>query len=132
MRYLLDTSIILDLVRNPQGACAQRVRDVGELQVCTSVIVSAELEYGVVKKASLRLTSQLKAVLGALDILAFEAPADVTYGILRARLEGKGQPIGANDLLIAAQALTLGYTVVTDNEREFSRVEGLALENWLR
>jgi tRNA(fMet)-specific endonuclease VapC len=67
-----------------------------------------------------------------LEILPFEAPADAVYGRLRASLERVGRPIGGNDLLIAAQATALGYTIVTDNEREFSRIEGLACENWLR
>jgi tRNA(fMet)-specific endonuclease VapC len=71
-------------------------------------------------------------VLGALEVLPFEAPADASYGLLRTSLEKRGTPIGANDLLIAAQALTLGYVIVTDNEKEFSRVEGLRLQNWLR
>jgi tRNA(fMet)-specific endonuclease VapC len=71
-------------------------------------------------------------VLGALDVLPFEVPADNEYGKLRARLEQAGQPIGGNDLLIAAQALALGCTVVTDNEREFTRIDGLTVENWLR
>jgi len=61
-----------------------------------------------------------------------ETPADVTYGALRTRLEHAGTPIGGNDLLIAAQALALGFTLVTDNDREFARVENLRLENWLR
>ena len=131
MRYLLDTNIVSDLVRNPQGKVARHVRAVGEKHVCTSIIVAAELRYGATKKGSLRLTSQLDAVLGALEILAFQAPADAAYGLLRTRLEHAGRPIGANDLLIAAQVLALGYTIVTDNEREFARVEGLRLENWL-
>jgi tRNA(fMet)-specific endonuclease VapC len=76
--------------------------------------------------------SQLEAVLGAIEVLPFETPADETYGAIRARLEKLGQPIGGNDLLIASQALTLGYTVVTDNEDEFTRVENLQHENWLR
>jgi tRNA(fMet)-specific endonuclease VapC len=67
-----------------------------------------------------------------LEVLAFETPADETYAVIRAHLEGAGQTIGANDYLIAAQALTLGLTLVTDNEREFSRVPGLRIENWLR
>lgn len=71
-------------------------------------------------------------MLGALEILPFETPADSIYGVLRASLERAGTPIGANDLLIAAQALALGYTVVTDNDREFSRVKDLQSENWLR
>jgi tRNA(fMet)-specific endonuclease VapC len=61
-----------------------------------------------------------------------EAPADAVYGVLRSRIEGDGQPIGGNDLLIAAQAVALGHTIVTDNEREFARVADLPRENWLR
>jgi tRNA(fMet)-specific endonuclease VapC len=132
MRYLLDTNIVSDLVRNPQGRVADHIRNVGEVQVCTSIIVAAELRYGATKKGSPRLTAQLEAVLAALDVLPFETPADTAYGALRTRLEQAGTPIGGNDLLIAAQALTLGYTVVTDNEREFARIDGLPRENWLR
>jgi tRNA(fMet)-specific endonuclease VapC len=129
MRYLLDTNIVSDLVRNPQGKVAQQIRKVGEAQVCTSIIVAAELRYGAAKKGSPRLSAQLEAVLGALEVLPFEAPADAAYGFLRKQT---GRPIGANDLLIAAQALTLGYAVVTDNEKEFAHVEELRRENWLR
>jgi tRNA(fMet)-specific endonuclease VapC len=132
MRYLLDTNIVSDLVRNPQGKVAKHVRTIGEKHVCTSIIVAAELRYGADKKGSPRLSSQLDAVLGALEVLPFEAPADTTYGLLRSRLEKRGTPIGGNDLLIAAQAVALGCVIVTDNEREFSRVEGLRVQNWLR
>lgn len=132
MRYLLDTNIVSDLVRNPQGAVAKRIHAAGETNVCTSIIVAAELRYGAAKKGSARLSAQLEAVLAALEVVPFEAPADVAYGNCRARLEQAGQPIGGNDLLIAAQALALGYTVVTDNEREFVRVASLLSENWLR
>ena len=105
MRYLLNTNIVSDLVRNPHGRIPQRIRKVGEPQVCTSIIVAAELRYGSAKKGSPRLTAQLVAVLSALEVLPFEAPADHTYGSLRSRLEQSEKPIGANDLLIAAQAL---------------------------
>jgi len=132
MRYLLDTNIVSDLVRNPQGRVGQHIRKIGEAQVCTSIIVAAELRYGAAKKQSARLTAQLQAVLGALEVLPLEAPADTTYGALRARLEKAGRPIGANDLLIAAQALALGYTIVTDNEKEFAQIKDLPRENWLR
>lgn len=132
MRYLLDTNVVSDLIRNPQGRVAQHIREVGEAQVCTSIIVAAELRYGATKKGSPRLTARLEAVLGALDVLPFEAPADAAYGLLRARLERAGRPIGGNDLLIAAQVVALGYTIVTDNKREFARIDGLARENWLR
>ena len=132
MRFLLDTNVVSDLIRKPQGRIAQHIRVVGETQVCTSIIVAAELRYGATKKGSPRLTAQLEAVLGALDVLPFETPADAAYGSLRARLEQAGTPIGGNDLLIAAQVVALGYTIVTDNEREFARIEGLPRENWLR
>ena len=131
MRYLLDTNIVSQLIRTPQGLVARRIREVGEAQVCTSIIVAAELRYGAVKKGSPGLIAQVEAVLNALDVLPFEAPADATYGLLRTRLEQTGRPIGGNDLLIAAQAVALGYTVVTDNEREFARIEGLPSVNWL-
>ena len=132
MRYLLDTNIVSDLVRNPQGKVAEKIFKVGETKVCTSTIVAAELRYGAEKKQSPRLSAQLEAVLGALEILPFEKPADASYGSIRAQLERAGKPIGANDLLIAAQALTLDYAVVTDNEKEFSRVKALRFENWVR
>jgi tRNA(fMet)-specific endonuclease VapC len=132
VRYLLDTNIVSDLVRNPHGRITQRIRKVGEAHVCTSIIVAAELRYGSAKKGSPRLTTQLDAVLSALEVLPFDAPADVAYGVLRAHLEQGGKPIGANDLLIAAQALSLDHVLVTDNVREFARVDGLSCENWLR
>ena len=132
MRYLLDTNIVSDLVRRPQGRVAERIRTIGEAQVCTSITVAAELRYGAAKRAAPRLSAQLQAVLGALDVLPFEAPADAAYGRLRARLEQTGRTIGGNDLLIAAQALALGYAIVTNNEREFARIDDLHCENWLR
>lgn len=132
MRYLLDTNIISDVVRNPHGRIAQHIRKVGEAQVCTSIIVAAELRYGAAKKQSARLTGQLQAILDALEVVPWQEPADITYGILRSRLEKMGRPIGANDLLIAAQTLTLDYVLVTDNEKEFAQVKGLRRENWLR
>jgi tRNA(fMet)-specific endonuclease VapC len=132
MRYLLDTNIVSDLVRNPKGKVAQFIGKVGEAQVCTSIIVAAELRYGAAKKGSPRLSARLEAVLGALEVLPFDKPADATYGLRRRRLEQAGRPIGANDLLIAAQAMALGYTIVTDNEKEFARIKDLPRENWLR
>ena len=131
MRYLLDTSIVSDLVRNPQGLVFQRIRRIGEQRVCTSIVVAAELRYGAAKRQSTRLTTQLEAVLGALEVVPFESPADASYGMLRARLEKSGRPIGGNDLLIAAHAVALGCTIVSDNEREFARIPDLPHENWL-
>jgi tRNA(fMet)-specific endonuclease VapC len=90
------------------------------------------LRYGAARRASPRLTSQLEVALRGLEILPFETPADAIYGELRARLERAGQPIGGNDLLIAAQSIALGCTLVTDSEREFARIAELPLANWLR
>ncbi len=132
MRYLLDTNMVSDLVRNPRGRVTQRIREVGEAQVCTSIIVAAELRCGATKKGSPRFTAQIEAVLAALEVLPIEAPADAAYGPVRARLERAGQPISGNALLIAAQAVSLDHTLVTGNEREFARIEDLLVENWLR
>ena len=132
MRFLLDTNIVSDLVRNPQGTVAAKIKRVGEGNVCTSLIVAAELRYGAAKKASARLSAQLEAILGAADVVPLEAPADRIYGDLRAVLERRGRLIGPNDLLIAAQALALNCVLVTDNTDEFKRVPKLNVENWLR
>jgi tRNA(fMet)-specific endonuclease VapC len=131
-RFLLDTNVVSDLVRRPQGRIASKILSIGEDEVATSIIVAAELRYGGAKKGSARLFAQLEVVLGALEVLPWEQPMDSTYGNLRTTLEKAGTPIGANDLLIAAQSLALQMTLVTDNEREFRRVAGLRTENWLR
>ena len=131
-RYLLDTNSIADLIRNPQGAITRRIEEVGEADVCTSVIVAAEVRYGAARKRSPRLSAQCEIVLRRLTVAPLGPPADEIYARERARLERLGRVIGGHDLLIAAHALALGCTVVTDNEREFSRVSGLAWENWLR
>ena len=132
MRYLLDTNIISDVMRSSKGKTAARIAEVGENNVFTSIIVACELRFGVAKKRSLELSRRLQSVLSAIDVVNFEPPADIAYAQQRAKLELAGTPIGANDLLIAAHALALGAILVTDNEREFSRVHGLKLENWLR
>ena len=131
-RYLLDTNVLSDLVRNPQGRVMTQIAEVGDQAICTSIIVAAELRFGAAKRASERLTLQLERILAAIEILPFEPPADAAYAQLRAKLEAAGTPIGGNDLLIAAHALVSGCVVVTDNEREFGRVSGLGVENWLR
>jgi len=132
VKFLLDTNIVSDLIRNPQGKCAARIAAVGESNVCTSIIAASELRYGALKKKSLRLTRQLEAVLSVLEVAPFEAPADALYAKVRTKLETAGAPIGGNDLLIASHALALGLTLVTGNEREFARVDGLKIENWLK
>ena len=132
MRYLLDTNILSSLIRDPQGRIAERIKVVGEHAICTSIVVAAELRYGAAKKASPRLTEQVEAVLGVMEILPLELPADEIYGSIRTQLELAGTPIGGNDLIIAAHAISLDLTLVSDNESEFARVAGLRIENWLK
>jgi tRNA(fMet)-specific endonuclease VapC len=131
-RYLLDTNILSNAIRDPKGRIAERIAQTGQLATCTSIIVAAELRFGAAKRGSRRLTARVAELLDTIDVVAFEPPADIAYAELRARLERAGSPIGANDLLIAAHALALDLTLVTANEREFSRVPDLRIENWLR
>jgi tRNA(fMet)-specific endonuclease VapC len=129
--YLLDTNIISDLIRNPQGRAAKRIARVGEDNICTSIIVAAELRYGCAKSGSKRLLKAVEDLLGEINVLPFDIPADADYGGIRSELEAAGRPIGGNDLLIAAHASATGATVVTANTDEFKRVRGLKVENWL-
>ena len=129
--YLLDTNILSDLVRYPQGRVAQRIAHVGETAVCTSMIVASELRFGAAKKNADKLTAQVEAILAAMTVHPFEPPADREYAKLRHDLEQAGTPIGPNDMLIAAHALATGCILVTANKREFARVPGLTVENWL-
>lgn len=130
--YLLDTDILSDLVRRPQGAVAERIAKVGEDAVCTSIIVAAELRYGAAKSGSKKLSDRVDLLLSAMEILPLETPADRAYAALRDHLSRQGTPVGPNDLLIAAHALAMDLTVVTANVREFSRAPGLKIENWLQ
>ncbi len=130
--YLLDANILGDLARNPDGAAARALKAVAGEKIVTSIIVCCEVEFGLALKGSSKLRSRMEAILGELEVLDFGSPAHQHYGALRSHLREIGKPIGPNDLLIAAHALALGAVLVTDNEREFSRVPGLKTENWLR
>jgi tRNA(fMet)-specific endonuclease VapC len=130
--YLLDTSILSHLVRRPQGVVAQRIAEVGEEHVLTSVIVACELRYGAAKRGSRKLTRQVEAILGAISIRPLESDVESIYASIRVALEKKGTPIGAHDMLIAAHARVLDAVCVTGNVAEFERVPSLMVENWLR
>lgn len=130
--FLLDTNVLSALVRDPQGAVAEHIARVGETNVCTSIVVAAELRYGAAKRGSARLTQQLDVILTAMDIVPFESPMDRVYADVRTALEQRGRPIGGNDLIIAAQALALDAVLVTDNVKEFEQVPRLKIENWVR
>lgn len=130
-RYLLDTNIVSELIKNPQGAVAEKML-VSELEdyCCTSIIVACELRYGAAKKQSAKLTFNVEQVLSCIPILALEETTDAAYASIRLDLEQRRLPIDHHDLLIAAHALSLGLTVVTAIEREFLRVKNLKVENW--
>jgi tRNA(fMet)-specific endonuclease VapC len=129
--YMLDTNIVSDLVRNPQGAVTRHIVRVGPEAICISIITAAELRYGCARKGSPKVLANVEAILSSIQNLAFDVPADAAYGAIRAELESAGKPIGPNDLLIAAHASSLGAVLVTANTSEFGRVRGLAVENWL-
>jgi tRNA(fMet)-specific endonuclease VapC len=130
-RYLLDTNILSDLIRNPSGPVFDYLKSILPATACTSIIVSAEIRFGLRKGASKKLQIQAEKVLGVMDILPLEKPVDLHYGEIRAFLNQAGKPIGGNDLFIAAHALALDLTLVSANVREFSRVPSLRVENWL-
>ena len=130
--YLLDTNIVSALMKAPYGQLAQRIARSGEMNVFTSVIVAAELRYGALRRGPQRLILELDGLFGELEVRALEPTAALSYGRLRAALEVAGTPISGNDMLIAAHALDLDATLVSDNERDFGRIADLRLENWLR
>ena len=130
-RYLLDTNIISELAKSPAGPLSKHVRRLPVGSLCTSIVVAAEIHFGLAKRGSEALAHHMMLALEAFPILPFEAPADRIYGDIRSQMERAGTPIGSNDLLIAAHALALGCTLVSGNDREFARVPGLKVENWL-
>ena len=133
--YLLDTNIISDMMRNPQGRANLQLevriaQSKSPLRVCTSVVVDCEVRYGLRRKSSSKLHQAYTNLLQIVEVLPLDALVTPHYASLRARLEQAGKSIGANDSLIAAHALALGATLITA-DAEFSRVPDLALENWL-
>jgi tRNA(fMet)-specific endonuclease VapC len=131
LRYLLDTDIVSDLARNPGGSAARRLLKAGVDRAATSIVVAAELRFGVARINAPRLASRVAQVLENLEVLPLDVPVDEHYAEIRSKLERAGTPIGPNDLLIAAHARALDLTLVSGNQREFARVRGLQVENWL-
>ncbi|TPM21649.1 type II toxin-antitoxin system VapC family toxin [Mesorhizobium sp. B2-2-2] len=131
MRFMLDTNIISDMIRNPAGKAANAVEREGDDAICTSIVVASELRYGCARKGSARLLKKVEQLLAEIPVLPLDLPADAEYGALRAELEAAGQPIGHNDLFIAAHACAMGITLVTANTGEFIRIRNLKIENWL-
>ncbi|MEW6711773.1 MAG: type II toxin-antitoxin system VapC family toxin [Candidatus Riflebacteria bacterium] len=132
-KYLLDTNILSELIKQPQGYAAQKIASLKNADsCCTSVIVACELRYGACKKGSHTLSAKVDQLLETIVILPLGQEVELHYARLRVALERTGTPIGSNDLLIASQASALGLTIITGNVKEFARIPDLAVENWLR
>ncbi len=129
--YLLDTDICIYIINRRPETVWRRLEQFTVGQVGISSITGAELWFGVSKSGSRRNVDALQKFLAPLDVMPFDADAMRVYGELRADLETRGQPIGALDQLISAHAKALGATLVTNNTREFARVRGLQVENWV-
>jgi tRNA(fMet)-specific endonuclease VapC len=133
MNYLLDTNICLYIIRKKPATVIERVRSKQPGQIAISTITLAELEYGIVRSQyPERNRIALLEFLFPFAILDFNQRACAEYGQIRASLESKGRPIGPMDLLLAAQAKSYHLILVTNNEKEFRRIEGLRIENWTR
>ena len=131
LRVLLDTNIVSDLMRNPRGRARQRIEERASGDAAISIVTLAELRFGVAKTQSLRLGIILEELAEIITVLPLEEPVDRRYAELRVHLERIGRPIGPNDMLIAAHAIVLDRVLITANTREFTRVPGLKVENWL-
>ena len=133
--YLLDTNIISDMMRNPGGAAARmaaaRARQNAACSMVTSVIVHCEVLFGIRRRTSSKWQQQYDAALEGIEILPLTLEIPSIYASLRGRLEAQGTPIGPNDTLIAAHALSLGAILITA-DAEFTRVPELKVENWLQ
>ena len=132
MKYLLDTNIIAYIINKRPPEVISKFLSLSKDEIFVSSIVVAELWYGVAKSHKKEQNkTALEEFLAPLTILYFDFTAAKFYGLIRADLEAKGLIIGSNDILIAAHALSLGLTLVTNNTKEFARVNGLKLENWV-
>ena len=131
IRHLLDTDICIALIRGRSSSTLKRLKQCQPGSVGISSITLAELQYGVAKSSDpARNQAALLEFCAPLDILEFGLAGAATYGNVRSMLGTKGIPIGPLDTLIAAHALSLPAILVTNNEREFRRIDGLKVENW--
>ena len=132
MRYMLDTNICIYAIKHKPEKVFQKLQEVEPEDVCVSSVTYAELVHGVEKSVAVEKNRlALSMLLANIEILDFDVDAADCYGKIRADLEKKGTPIGPLDMMIAGHAQSLGYTVVTNNAKEFSRVMNLKIENWV-
>lgn len=131
MKYMLDTNICIYAIKHKPEAVIQRFLRHDPEEMCISAVTYAELMHGVEKSRAVEKNRiAISLFLSPITVLEFHALAAEEYGKIRAQLERKGTPIGSMDLLIAGHARSEGLILVTNNTREFERVEGLRVENW--
>ncbi len=131
MRHLLDTNACVDYLTGRYPKLVARIQRSAPDDLCLSSVVVAELRYGADHSARRRTNhGRIDALLDEIECLDFDLRAAATYGRVRQQLEAAGTPIGPNDMLIAAHALSRGLSLVTDNVAEFKRVRGLKVDNW--
>ena len=131
MRYMLDTNICIYVIKHKPEKVLRKLQTIHPEDVCISSVTYAELVHGVEKSAAVEKNRlALSMLLANMEILDFDAQAADCYGKIRSDLEKKGRPIGPLDMMIAGHGQSLGYTVVTNNVKEFSRVSALRIENW--
>ena len=131
LAWMLDTNTLSALIRNPRGALVERLAALNADTLCTSIVVACELRFGARRRESVALSAKVEELLSNLTVLALDSDADRHYADIRCALEKAGTPIGSHDLFIAAHARAQGLTLVTHNLREFQRVPGLRVEDWL-
>ena len=133
MKYLLDTNICIYIIKKKPSVVLKRIELKQPGQIAISTITLAELEYGIARSHyPHRNRIALLEFLIPFTILDFDQAASAEYGHIRSSLELKGRPIGPMDLLLAAQARSHSLVLVTNNVKEFKRVEGLQIENWAK
>lgn len=130
LRFMLDTDSVSYAIRGV-GKVGQRIVEQKPSELCISAITLAELRFGVERRKSRKLEQAVAAFLSDIAVIPFDSACAVTFGRIGAKLAEAGQPIGEADTMIAAHALTLGLTLVTNNEKHFKRVAGLKLVSWV-
>ena len=131
MKYMLDTNICIFLIKNKPPSVLQKLNEAKQDGIAISTITLAELEHGVAMSANVQKNADaLAQMLTLIDVLPFDSTAAYHYGLILADLQRKGELIGPLDMLIAGHAIAGGFTVVTNNTCEFSRVDRLAVEDW--
>jgi tRNA(fMet)-specific endonuclease VapC len=131
LAWMLDTNTLSALIKNPRGTLVERIAELDTDTLCTSIVVACELRYGAQRRGSAALHARVEEMLSNLLVLGLDGQADQHYADIRCALEKVGTPIGSHDLFIAAHARSQGLTLVTHNLREFQRVPGLLVEDWI-